>query len=555
MRTPVNPDPANVDLNFCALTGVPRTARQAQIKLFRQQSPEIGDQIDRYFLERMDYLDANLREAQKNHQELKAIVNKILAPPWFPAVFIGPMLGVPGKARVQQGNTERVVGLDPNLTMDSLRTGDQVFLNHELNLITAIGSELPPCGELAAFDSYTPSNFVVVNRRDDKLVLRPAHPLQGRKLKAGDLLRIDPHVSMAFEQLESPSTNEFMLEDIPPMSRDQLGGQETQYEAYFDALAPMVLAPEKARCYGLSGRPTVLLEGPPGCGKTFMTRIVVSEIAQLAGRKCRMALVKPGAWASPYVGMTEQNIRNTFRVLRDLAREGTICVLFCDEIESITRTRGHFTNIHGDGALAAFLAEVEGFDNPEGLIVIGATNRKELIDAAALSRFSTEIHVGRPDQRAAKAIFDIHLSREAPFSPNGPLAAQTREQVIESAVSRLYAPNADNALCRLRFRDAKERTICARELISGRLIAQLCQNARRRAFSRDVRANGAEPGISVADMDAAITQGLEQLRTTLTPRNAHEHLSDLPQDQDIVSIEPCNRKITNRRRYLTIDPL
>ena len=125
--------------------------------------------------------------------------------------------------------------------------------------------------------------------------------------------------------------------------------------------------------------------------------------------------------------------------------------------------------------------------------------------------------------------------------------------MIETAVSLLYAPNADNAVCRIRFRDAKERTVSARELVSGRLFMQLCENARSRAFIREKR--GGVPGVNAGDMEQAVIEGIERLRTQLTPTNAHAHLADLPQDVDVVSVEPVVRKVSNARRYLNLDPV
>jgi len=283
-----------------------------------------------------------------------------------------------------------------------------------------------------------------------------------------------------------------------------------------------------------------------------MTRIAVSEISRVSGRKARFGVVKPAAWESPYVGMTQKAIRDTFKTLRAPADGGISCLLI-DEIESISRTRGHFANIHSDKALAALLAELEGFEDRTDIAVIAATNRKDLLDPALLGRFGDEVQVGRPDQSAANAIFRIHLPKSLPFSPNGELAASTHNEIIETAVSLLYAPNADNAICRLRFRDGKDRTIHARELVSGRFFKQICEKACHSAFVRERR--GGEPGINIGDMERAVATGMQRLRTQLTPMNAHSHLSDLPQDVDVVSVEPVVRKVANARRYLNLEPV
>jgi proteasome-associated ATPase len=357
---------------------------------------------------------------------------------------------------------------------------------------------------------------------------------------------------MAFDKVENVAGKEFILDEVPCLTRELLGGLDHSYEEMMTTLGAVLVNPELARRYRLTGRNSILLVGPPGCGKTHMTRIVVSELGRLSGRRARFGVVKPGAWESPYVGATQKAIRDTFKSLRDAARDG-LAFLFLDELESIARTRGHFANIHSDKHLAALLAELDGFQDRQDIGIIAATNRKDLLDPALLARFSSEVQVERPDQFAARQILGIHLPPELPFAPNGVLAAGTRDEIIEKAISLLYAPNADNVVCRIRFRDGKDRTITARELISGRLFMQLCESACRRAYARERR--GGVAGITAGDMEHAVVDTIDRLRTQVTPTNAHAHLANLPQDVDVVSVEPVVRKVPNRRRYITLDPI
>ena len=556
MKRTANPDPLVTELiNHCFTSDLALDQRQAQLKALRQESPALSDFIERSALERLDQTRAGLREAQQIQAGLKELVDKVMGTPWFTAIFIAPLAAGPGpRAIVYHSGTRRVVNLAPDVKLEVLRAGEQVFLNHELNVITGISPEgLPRCGELGMFDRPAGNGYMVVKWRDDELVLQPAYPLAGKTLQPGDLVRFDRSVWMAWDKVESVPGREFLLEEVPNLPRDLLGGQDTAYETVLTTLSAIIVAPEMARRYRLSGRNSILLVGPPGCGKTHLTRIVVSEIGRLSGRKARFCVVKPAAWESPYVGETQRAIRETFKTLREAARDGA-AFLFLDELESICRTRGHFANIHSDKALDALLAELDGFEDRTDIAIIAATNRKDLLDPALLGRFAVEVEVHRPDQSAAKNILRIHLPQSLPFSPNGELAASTQDEMIETAVSLLYAPNADNALCRLRFRDGKERTINARELVSGRFLMQVCDSACRRAFVRELR--GGQPGINLADMEHAVTEGMQRLRTQLTPKNARDHLGDLlPQDVDVVSAEPVVRKVANARRYLNLDPV
>jgi proteasome-associated ATPase len=556
MRRPATtPDPLTADLvNLCLRAELPLDQRHAQLKALRLESADLADFIERNLLELLDQSRLGLQQAQQSQAKLKEVVDKVLAAPWFSAIFWGPLAyGAGARAIVYQGGAFRVVELAPELKIESLHAGDQVFLSHELNVVTGVSPEGPPQhGELGAFDRRTSDGQLVVNSRDEELVLKPAHQLAGGGLQPGDLVRFDRGVWMAFAKVESAQGKDFMLEDVPDLPRELLGGLDASRETMLTTMTALLVAPDMARRYRLSGRNSILLVGPPGCGKTYMTRIVASEVARLSGRRARFGVVKPAAWESPYVGMTQKAIRDTFKVLREAA-QGGLAFLFLDELESFARTRGHFANIHSDRHLAALLAELEGFEDRKDIAIIAATNRKDLLDPALLARFAIEIPVERPDQSAAKAILNIHLPPSLPFSPNGELAAGTRDEIIETAVSLLYAPNADNTLCRIRFRDNSERTIAARELVSGRFFQQMCESACRRAFVREL--HGGEPGVNAGDMEQAVAEGIDRLRTLLTPVNAHAHLANLPQDVDVVSVEPVVRKVPNARRYLNLDPV
>jgi SpoVK/Ycf46/Vps4 family AAA+-type ATPase len=258
-------------------------------------------------------------------------------------------------------------------------------------------------------------------------------------------------------------------------------------------------------------------------------------------------VVKPGEWEDPFVGVTQQKIRATFRALREAGEEG-FAVLFLDEIEAMGRHRGSAVGHHSDKFLAALLAEFEGFKGRGNVAIIAATNRKDLLEPALLERFEIEIPVRRPDMRGAKSIFGIHLPASLPYSPNGTAAEDTRREMIETAVSRFYSPNADNDLCTLRFRDGKTRLVTARDLASGRVFEQVCRAACKAAFLRP--AEGEEDGLRLEDMQNAVSDAMERLTHTLTVRNVHIYLPDLSTDLDVASVEPVTRKVTRPQRYL-----
>ena len=186
-------------------------------------------------------------------------------------------------------------------------------------------------------------------------------------------------------------------------------------------------------------------------------------------------------------------------------------------------------------------------------MIISSTNRKDLLDQALLERLSgMELFIGRPTLEAAREIFAIHLQPTLLYGPNGAGAERTREEIVDTAAATLYSPNADNAVAELRFRDGTARTVAAREILSGRTIEQICVQARRAAFRR--HAEGGTPGVRVEDMEQAVAQALERLGSTLSPANARSYLGDLPQDLDVVSVEPVRRKVARHRYLHRADP-
>ncbi len=424
-----------------------------------------------------------------------------------------------------------------------------MFLNESLTAVVAKAfNQFPQVGETATFSRRTGDGRLVVRCRDDELVLDAAGPLVDAELKEGDSLRIDRAAWMAYEKLERTAGRRYLMEDVPTVRAEQVGGQQANLDALLAALTTTLVAPEKAKMYGLTGRRSVLMIGPPGCGKTLMARVAAAEVARSSGRKCRFAVVKPSEWEDPYVGVTQQNIRHCFQSLREAAQDG-LAVLFMDEIECAGRIRGSAVGHHGDKFLAALLAELDGFTSRDGVALICATNRKDLVDPALLERISDlEIQVGRPDLRGAKEIFHVHLPESLPYHANGQSSGETRQAMIENAVSRLFSPNAENQLCTLKFRDGKTRAVAARELLSGRAIEQICRAARQRAFLRDVRRQ--EAGLQHQDLDEAISAAIERMGTMLTPQNARVYLTDLPQDIDVVAVEPVVRHVGRAHRYL-----
>ena len=450
------------------------------VRMLRTTDPENTPRIDQFLLSHLCKSREGLLAAKEKMAELGALIEKLTASPWHTAIFVSSLPSPGGdRAIVLHGSSQRVVGLNDGVTLAGLETGDEVFLTNSLNLIMAKSPRgVRLGGETALFDRKLPNGRIVLRWRDEELIADATPALAATELANGDLLRFDRNLWMAFEKVEQARGHKCILEDVPDIRAGDIGGLDSQIETLFSALTMALTDPGKAARYGLGGRQSILMIGPPGCGKTLMAKAAANEVVRVSGTRCRFAVVKPSEFESPWVGETQSNIRNFFKRLREAAAEGFV-VAFFDEIESVGRIRGSATGHHSDKFLAALLAELDGFTDRKNIAIISATNRKDLVDAALLERISDiEIPVGRPKMQEARAILGIHLPATLPFCPNGSEAGATRGEIIETAVSRFYSPNSDNEISTIRFRDGKERTVVARELVSGRISSR---SAARRA--------------------------------------------------------------------------
>lgn len=516
----------------------------ALARLLRASVRDGETQLDRLLLEQIARMRGSLEVAAEAHAELRALVERLAAPPWHPALFLRAVETPCGpRAMVLHGGGRRVVAIGEDVELDALTVGEEVLLGADGSVVAGRSPYgVPPYGETATFERTIGDGRCVLRTRDEEVVVDVAATLETASLTRGDLVRWDRSAWMAFEHLETTARRDLLLTDVPDLDRQSVGGQDVNLDLMLSALTGWLVAPATAAAYGLGGRQAIILEGPPGCGKTLLARVVAAELARIGGRRCRFAVVKPAEWDDPYVGVTGQRIRACFAALARAAEEDGYAVLFLDEIESIGRMRGASGNLHGDKFLAALLVELDGFAAHANVAVIAATNRCDLLDAALRSRFELEIAVGRPTLAGARAIFALH------FPPGLPLAdpAGGHAALVETAVSLLYAPNTTD-VATLTMRDGTTRVIAARELASGRLFAQICRTACRRAYLRQLRGEGT--GVRVTDVEHAVEDGLARLAATLTVRNVHDQLGDLAPDADVVRVAPIVRRPTTAYRY------
>ena len=514
-----------------------------------------SDEIDRWLLERLVQLYGGLHSAQQKQGELRDLLDKLTAPPFFPAIFLNIVETANGpNALVRQGQESRAVALGDSVSAADLTPGDEVLLSNERNVIVARShTNCFDCGEIATFSRFLPAGRCVVKSREEEFVVLAAAALRASELNAGDEVRFDRTYGIAFERLERSRGDEFFLQETPHESFADIGGLEREIEQIKLMFDLHFFNGETVRKYQLKRKRSLLLYGPSGTGKTLVARAVANHLAGMSKHnRCRFGSVPPGSLKSMWYGMSEQKIREVFRVARDAAAAdpGVPTVLFFDEIDSLGSMRGESVHRVDDHVLNAFMAELSGLEDRGDVVVVAATNLLPHLDTALVrgGRLGDLVlKIPRPNRKAAREIFLRHMPTPIPYACNGegPLAA--REALIESAVSQIFAANEDSELAHITFRDGKRRVIHASEMINGAEIAGIAQAAIERACAREAR-NGSS-GVELHDVLAGVGAFLEKSTRVLTPANCRNYLEDLPQDVDVVRVEPVQRKVRNRYQY------
>ena len=517
-------------------------ARQRYLAELRKAHNALGAQVDQALLGRHGEQAAALRKLRKVIAELERLTTRLTSPPIREGTFVGQVTLADGRAlaRIVSTNQEALLPVCEPVVLEQLQLGDRVHLTAESNAVIGVSNAAAnEPGECALAQRWLADRRLVIRYRDEELVVRAAACLDPGTLRSGDTVRVDRRSMLAVERVAADDQAPYTpSDDATSLPADALAGCDDLRDATLRRITYAVAHPDVAADYGVrKHRPWILLGGPPGVGKTTLARIIAGALQRQTGERCTIRRINGAELLSPYVGETEQRIK---ALVRDVGGVDGWSLLFIDKVDAIARARGGAGNVHSDRFLSTWLAELEGFEGRSRCILVAATNRLDMLDAAFRSRFSCEIEVPRPRSDAARAIFERHLAPDCPYWPNGAAAPATRRTMIESAVAKLCLPNAAGAtLATLRFRDGKTRAVQARDLMSGRLIEQICTEARERAFQRQV--DGGTRGVTADDLDLAVDTVRDRLRATLTPQNVHSYLTDLPHDLGVVAVDLAPR--------------
>ena len=471
-----------------------------------------------------------LEEAREQLAVLREEVEKLTAPP----NPFGTVLGVNPDTTVDVMSAGRKmrVNAQPSVDVKQLQRGQEVLLNDSMNIVDIRDFERQ--GEVVSIKEVLGDDrILVLAHADEERVVELAEPLDTEKLRVGDHVRIELRTGLAYEKLLRPEVEELVLEEVPDISYEQVGGLREQIESIRDAVELPYVHRDLFEEYGLVAPKGVLLYGPPGCGKTLIAKAVANSLAEaVAERMGRddarsyFLNIKGPELLNKYVGETERQIRLIFQRAKEKADEGVPVIVFFDEMDSLFRTRGSGISSDVESTIVPqLLSELDGVEALKNVMVIGASNREDLIDPAILrpGRLDVKIKIARPDLEAARQIFSIYLSPDLPFdedvlSDAGGDRATLVEQMVDQTVSAMYATHEDNQFLEVTYQNGDREVLYFKDFSSGAMIENIVRRAKKDAIKR--RIAGESGGIVVDDLLTAIKQEFrehEDLPNTTNP--------------------------------------
>jgi proteasome-associated ATPase len=475
-------------------------------------------------------LASTLRDARDQIVALKAEVDRLVQPPNTFGVFVATQED--GSVEIISGGRKMRVAVSPQVAVAELRPGQELMLNEAFNVVAARAFDRS--GEIVVLKEIIDGDrALVVSHADEERVVHLAGPLLETPPRVGDALTMDSRAGFVFERIPKAEVEELVLEEVPDIDYSDIGGLRSQIEQIRDAVELPFLHADLFREHGLKPPKGILLYGPPGCGKTLIAKAVAGSLArkaaELRGQKDAKSYflnVKGPELLNKYVGETERHIRMIFSRAREKASQGTPVVVFFDEMESLFRTRGSGVSSDVETTIVPqLLSEIDGVERLENVIVIGASNREDMIDPAILrpGRLDVKIKINRPDAESAQDIFSKYLTPTLPLHPNdlaanGGSAQGTVEAMIQRVVERMYAESEENQFLEVTYANGDKEILYFKDFNSGAMIQNIVDRAKK--FAIKAFLDTGQRGIRVEHLLAACVDEFkenEDLPNTTNP--------------------------------------
>ncbi len=444
-------------------------------------------------------LASTLREARDQIMTLKEEVDRLAQPPTGFGTFLAR--NSDDSVDVFTGGRKLRVTVSPAVDLDSLTKGQEVMLNEALNVVAAL--EFEQIGEVVMFKELLVDGdrALIIANADEERVVRLAEPLRTEKLRAGDSLLLDGRSGYVYEKVPKSEVEELVLEEVPDIDYSDIGGLAGQIDAIRDAVELPYLHPELFLEHQLKPPKGILLYGPPGCGKTLIAKAVANSLAKKVAAKNQVdgsglvaksyfLNIKGPELLNKYVGETERHIRLVFQRAREKASEGTPVIVFFDEMDSLFRTRGSGVSSDVENTIVPqLLSEIDGVELLENVLVIGASNREDMIDPAILrpGRLDVKIKIERPDAESARDIFSKYLLASLPLHADdvaefGGDRDATVAGMINATVERMYTETEENRFLEVTYANGDKEVLYFKDFNSGAMIQNIVDRAKKMAI-------------------------------------------------------------------------
>jgi proteasome-associated ATPase len=442
-------------------------------------------------------LAQTLRDAKEQLLALKGEVEKLAQPPSGFAIILET--NTDGSVDILNSGRKLRVSVSPEVDRTDLVTGREVILNDAMNIIQVNAFE--DVGEVVTLKEILNDKLraVVIGRTDEEKIARLAQPLIDQSLRAGDSLMLDSRNNVLFEKVPKSEVEELVLEEVPDVLYSDIGGLGRQIEQIRDAVELPYLHKDLYLEHKLKAPKGILLYGPPGCGKTLIAKAVanslakkISEITGEESTKSYFLNIKGPELLNKYVGETERHIRQIFQRARDKANSGTPVIVFFDEMDSLFRTRGSGVSSDIENTIVPqLLSEIDGVESLENVIVIGASNREDMIDPAILrpGRLDVKIKIERPDIQAAREILAKYLTEDLPIHPSDLIEhnqdkSKAIHSMIDEAVNKMYAESEENRFIEVTYANGDREVLYFKDFNSGAMLENIVSRAKKEAIKQ-----------------------------------------------------------------------